>query len=108
MLEGQNNIRIVTTVEYDRWYNRLRDGRAKRRINIRIERLRNGNPGDVAPVGGGVSELRIHYAQGYRIYFTRLGTTVIVLLVCGDKSSQAEDIRNARAIARDVDEWEDL
>lgn len=72
------------------------------RIAIRIERLEAGNPGDVRPVGGGISELRITYGPGYRVYYMQRGSTVIVLLCGGDKSSQQRDVKAAHRIA---EEW---
>ena len=84
---------------YRRWYARLRDEQAKTRIDARVRRLREGNPGDVQPVGRGVSELRIHYGPGYRVYFTERGETLVILLAGGDKRSQATDIRRALEVA---------
>lgn len=80
------------------------DGQAKARINARIRRLSLGNPGDVKPVGGGLSELRIDYGPGYRVYFLRRGPMLVVLLCGGDKASQERDIANAKAIAA---QWKD-
>lgn len=93
-------IEIRQTEVYARWFRRLRDREARARIDIRLRRLSLGNPGDVGPVGGGVSELRIDYGPGYRVYFARSGATVIVLLAGGDKGSQQRDIRRARELAR--------
>lgn len=84
------------------WLNGLRDARAVAKIAIRIKRLADGNFGDVAPVGDGVSELRIHYGPGYRVYFVRRGEVVVILLCGGDKSTQARDIAMARDMAREV------
>ena len=92
-------IEIRRTEEYDIWFRRLRDVQAKARINTRIRRLRLGNPGDVRPVGKGVSEMRIDYGPGYRVYFVRRGQTVIVLLAGGDKSTQRRDINMAIRLA---------
>lgn len=75
---------------------------AKARIDIRLRRLSLGNSGDIRPVGEGVSELRIHYGPGYRIYLTRQGDTVVILLAGGDKSSQDQDIRLAKELARNL------
>ena len=83
---------IRRTAEFLKWMRRLRDGRARRAIAVRIDRLMRGNPGDVKPVGKGVSELRIQFGPGYRVYFLRRGDLFIVLLCGGDKSSQREDI----------------
>jgi len=71
-------------------------------VQVRVERLAAGNPGDVRPVGEGVSELRIDYGPGYRVYFTRRGRTVIILLAGGDKRTQAADIKTALRLARDL------
>ncbi len=69
----------------------------------RIRRLSLGNPGDVSSVGGGVSELRVDHGPGYRVYFTRVGTAIVILLCGGDKSSQTRDIRTAKAMVKDVE-----
>ena len=87
---------------YAEWFKGLRDRTAKTRIDIRIRRLSLGNPGDVKPVGEGVSELRVDYGPGYRIYFIQKADVLIVLLVGGDKSSQGRDIRNAKILAREL------
>ena len=92
-------IEIRQTEVYARWFRRLRDREARVRIDIRIRRLSLGNPGDVRPVGGGVSEMRIDYGPGYRVYFVRRGEAAIVLLAGGDKGSQSRDIRRARELA---------
>lgn len=84
------------------WLNGLRDARAVAKIAIRIKRLADGNFGDVAPVGDGVSELRIHYGPGYRVYFVQRGEVVVILLCGGDKSTQARDIAVARDMAREI------
>ena len=93
-------IEIRQTDVYAQWLEKLRDRQAKARIAIRIRRLSLGNPGDVRPVGGGVSELRIDYGPGYRVYFLKQGAALAILLAGGDKSSQAEDIAEARNLAR--------
>ena len=93
-------IEIRQTDVYAQWLDKLRDRQAKARIAVRIRRLSLGNPGDVRPVGGGVSELRIDYGPGYRVYFLKQGAALIILLAGGDKSSQADDIRKARNLAR--------
>jgi putative addiction module killer protein len=90
-------IQTEVTDEFDKWLKGLRDLQAKERIFERIRRLRDGNFGDVKPVGKGVSELRISYGPGYRLYYTQRAQALIILLCGGDKSSQKEDI--ARAIA---------
>lgn len=93
-------IEIRQTEVYARWFRRLRDRQAKVRIDSRIRRLSLGNPGDVRPVGQGVSEIRIDYGPGYRVYFVRQGETLVVLLAGGDKDSQDRDIRRALELAR--------
>lgn len=95
---------IRQTEVYATWINRLRDDRARARIEARIYRLSLGNPGDVKQVGGGVSELRIEYGPGYRVYFARAGRVIIVLLCGGDKSTQSRDIATAKTMARELKE----
>jgi putative addiction module killer protein len=92
-------IELVKTDVFDRWLTKLRDVRARARIEARIHRLSLGNPGDVKAVGGGISELRVDYGPGYRVYFLQRGSVVIVLLCGGDKASQDKDIMSAKAIA---------
>jgi putative addiction module killer protein len=84
------------------WFAALRDRTARARIDIRIRRLSLGNSGDIRPVGDGVSELRIHYGPGYRIYLTKQRDAVVILLAGGDKSSQDKDIRLAKDLARNL------
>ncbi|MCC7546905.1 MAG: type II toxin-antitoxin system RelE/ParE family toxin [Burkholderiales bacterium] len=93
---------VRQTAAYAEWFADLRDRVAKTRIDVRIRRLSLGNPGDVGPVGEGVSELRIDYGPGYRVYFIRRENVYIVLLAGGDKSSQDKDIRIAKALAREL------
>ncbi|MGH7577535.1 MAG: type II toxin-antitoxin system RelE/ParE family toxin [Longimicrobiales bacterium] len=93
-------VEIRQTEVYERWFSRLRDRRARVRIDIRIRRLSLGNPGDVRSVGEGVSEMRIDYGPGYRVYYVRRGDTVVVLLAGGDKGSQERDIETALDLAR--------
>jgi putative addiction module killer protein len=93
---------VRQTATYAAWFARLRDRRAKARIDIRIRRLSLGNPGDIKPVGQGVSELRIDYGPGYRIYFVQRGDRLVVLLAGGEKSSQDTDIEKAKALAREL------
>ncbi|MVA37727.1 type II toxin-antitoxin system RelE/ParE family toxin [Agrobacterium vitis] len=95
---------IRRTRDYAEWIKKLRDFRAQARIADRIDRLAAGNPGDVKPVGEGVSELRINYGPGYRVYFVRDGTVVYVLLCGGDKSTQDQDIRLAKKLAQQLKE----
>lgn len=95
-------IEIRKTETFVKWLDGLRDIKARSRILVRIERLAAGNPGDVKPVGEGVSELRIDYGPGYRVYFVKRGEAVIVLLAGGDKSTQAKDIRAAIRLAQNL------
>jgi putative addiction module killer protein len=97
-------VAIRRTDEFSRWFRSLRDVRAKAKIAIRIDRLALGNPGDVAPVGDGVSELRIHTGPGYRVYFVQRGAEIVILLCGGDKSSQQTDIASAKALAAGLGE----
>ena len=97
-------IEIRKTEVFATWLDGLRDLRARARIQARIERVATGNPGDVKPAGEGVSELRIDYGPGYRVYFKRRGRKLIILLAGGDKSSQAKDIKAALRLARDLTE----
>ena len=96
-------IEIRRTAAFRTWLRGLRDERAKARIASRIDRLRLGNFGDVKPVGEGVSELRIFYGPGYRVYFIRSGDVLVVLLCGGDKSTQDRDVEAAKALARDLE-----
>jgi putative addiction module killer protein len=95
-------IELRETDVYARWFARLRDHEARARILSRIRRLLLGNPGDVKPVGEGISEMRIDYGPGYRVYFTRRGSSLIILLAGGDKSTQARDIESAKHLARNL------
>jgi putative addiction module killer protein len=95
-------IELRETDVYARWFARLRDYEARARILSRIRRLLLGNPGDVKPVGEGISEMRIDYGPGYRVYFTRRGYSLIILLAGGDKSTQARDIESAKHLARNL------
>ena len=92
-------IEVRETPELRAWLTGLRDPQAVARIAARIRRLAFGNPGAVKPVGGGLSELRIDYGPGYRVYFVRRGAALIVVLGGGDKTTQARDIRQAKALA---------
>jgi putative addiction module killer protein len=92
---------LYQTDVFRKWWSRLRDERAKGAITGRLDRLAYGHTGDIAPVGDGISELRIHYGPGYRVYFQRRGETIIVLLCGGDKATQARDISAAKRLARD-------
>ena len=95
-------VEVRQTQEFLSWFNSLRDIRARAKIQVRIDRLALGNPGDVKSVGLGVSELRIDYAVGYRVYFTKRGPLLVILLAGGDKSTQPADILTAQALAREV------
>jgi putative addiction module killer protein len=97
-------IEIRKTDLFAKWLDSLRDLQARARVQARIERLALGNPGDVAPVGEGVSELRINYGPGYRVYFKQRGRELIILLAGGDNDSQASDIRLALRLARNLEE----
>jgi len=93
---------VRKTAAFSDWMANLRDQRARARIAARIDRLAFGNPGDVASVGEGVSELRIHSGPGYRVYFVRRGETPVVLLCGGDKSTQTRDIKIAKRLAANL------
>ena len=93
-------IEIRQTDDYVRWFERLRDREARARILARIRRLSLGNPGVVKSVGEGISELKIDYGPGYRVYYKQRGETLVVLLAGGDKKSQQKDIKRAQELAR--------
>ena len=93
---------IRKTEAFAQWLDGLRDLRARARVQIRIERFAAGNPGDVQPVGEGVSEMRIDYGPGYRVYFKRIGREIVILLAGGDKRTQAADIKTALRLARNL------
>jgi putative addiction module killer protein len=95
-------IEIRKTDKFTKWIDSLSDIRARARILARIERLTSGNPGDVKPVGESVSELRINYGPGYRIYYKKLGNTIVILLVGGDKRTQKKDIKTALRLAKNL------
>lgn len=95
---------IRRTDVFSNWLDRLKDARARVRILSRLDRVAEGNLGDTKPVGETVSELRIDYGPGYRIYYTKRRKTLVVLLVGGDKSTQGKDIKRAIQLARDLDE----
>ncbi len=95
-------IEVRQTETYIKWFNSLRDREARVRVDVRLRRLSMGNAGDVKPVGKGVSELRIDYGSGYRVYFIQRGDTLIVLLAGGDKLTQNQDIQTALDLAQDL------
>lgn len=93
---------VRETDDYAKWFTSLRDRQARARILERVRRLTLGNPGDVKPVGQGVSELRIDYGPGYRVYFSQRGNVLVILLAGGDKRTQARDIRKACLLAESL------
>lgn len=95
-------LQIRKTETFAQWLDGLRDVRARARVQVRIERLAAGNAGDVQPVGEGVSELRIDYGPGYRVYFKKHGREVVILLAGGDKRTQSADIKTALRVARNL------
>ncbi len=97
-------IEIIKSATFESWLIGLKDRQARLRVILRIERLSAGNPGDVKPVGAGVSEMRLDYGPGYRVYFMQRGALVIVLLAGGDKRTQDADIKRAIKIAS---QWKD-
>jgi putative addiction module killer protein len=96
-------VEIRETETFSRWLTALRDAQAKARIAARVRRLAFGNPGDVKPVGLGISELRIHCGPGYRVYFVQRETVLIMLLCGGDKKTQQKDIEIAKRLAKEVE-----
>lgn len=101
---GYNSVvvEVRKTDTFARWFDRLRNREARSRILVRIRRLSLGNPGDVRPVGEGISEMRIDWGPGYRVYYVHRGDTIVVLLVGGDKRTQDRDIRTAKELARNL------
>lgn len=97
-------MRVKKTDEYRDWLDRLRDQAGRARILVRVDRLIHGNPGDHRNLQGGVSELKIDFGPGYRVYYTQRGDQLLLLLVGGDKSSQAKDIAKAQQLAKDFEE----
>jgi len=93
---------IRKTDEFSKWLDGLNDIQARARVLVRIERLAMGNPGDVKAVSEGVSELRIHYGPGYRVYYKQRGSELVFLLAGGDKGSQSQDIKTALRLARNL------
>lgn len=100
-------LKVRQTETFADWMECLRDRRARARIEVRVNRLALGNPGEVRPVGEGVSEPRIDYGPGYRVYFVKRGLKRVVLLAGGDKDSQARDIRAALILARAIQDTDD-
>lgn len=94
---------IRQTAVFSKWMAGLRDHRARAKIAARIDRLAFGNPGDVEPVGAGVSELRVHVGPGYRVFFRR-GRAIIALLCGGDKSTQTKDVKLAKSLAANLED----
>ncbi len=95
-------VEIIKSTTFDRWLRKLRDPKAKARIQMRIRRLGLGNPGDVQPIGSGLSEMRIDYGPGYRVYYMKSSSIFVVLLCGGDKRTQQTDINKAKQLAT---EW---
>ena len=95
-------VEIIKSATFDRWFRKLRDPKAKARIQMRIRRLGLGNPGDVQPIGSGLSEMRINYGPGYRVYYMKSGSVLVVLLCGGVKRTQQTDINKAKRLAA---EW---
>jgi putative addiction module killer protein len=95
-------IEVRETEDYAKWFSRLKDSEARARILKRVRRLSLGNPGDVKPVGAGVSELRIDYGPGYRVYYAQRGPVLVILLAGGDKRTQDRDIRTALELASNL------
>ena len=95
-------IEVLRTAEFINWLTALRDVQARARIAKRIDRIAQGNFGDAKSVGDGVSELRFTFGPGYRVYYTRRGDVVVILLCGGDKGSQERDIDRAKAMAKEV------
>ncbi|QCK16106.1 type II toxin-antitoxin system RelE/ParE family toxin [Mangrovivirga cuniculi] len=90
---------IEQTTEFEKWFRKLKDRKAKAKILLRLQRIEDqGNYGDCQPIGEGLSELRIHYAKGYRVYFKERGDTLVLLLIGGDKSTQSKDIKKAKEL----------
>ena len=97
-------LELIQSQTFQHWLNGLKDRQARARVQARLDRLALGNPGDAKPLRDGVSELRIDYGPGYRVYFMRRGPVIVVLLAGGDKRTQDADIERAIGIAKD---WKD-
>lgn len=102
MIYIYNMTSILTTDQFDKWYASLKDKIAIKRIQARIDRAEQGNFGDCSPVGEGVSEMRIHFGPGYRVYFVQKGLELVVLLGGGNKATQTNDIKEALTLAREI------
>jgi putative addiction module killer protein len=96
-------LEVRRTEAFDKWLRKLRDTQARAKILVRAERFAAGNPGDVAPVGGGLGEMRIDFGPGYRVYFVQRGD-VLTLLIGGDKSSQKADLRKAQVLVAELED----
>ncbi|MGB2784799.1 type II toxin-antitoxin system RelE/ParE family toxin [Psychrobacter sp.] len=94
---------IYTTEVFDKWFSKLKDQQAKKRIQVRIDRVEDGNFGDSEPIGEGVSELRFFFGSGYRVYYYKQGQRVVILLAGGDKSTQNKDIKIALQLAKELE-----
>ena len=92
-------MQLFRTSEFDKRLRKMMDERARARVNVAVQRMEDGNFGDSRSVGGGVMEARIHYGPGYRVYYTRHGGEIVILLLCGDKTTQERDIKRAVAMA---------
>ena len=97
-------MRIAETLEYREWINSLRDRIGKAKIQVRVDRLVHGNPGEIRNLSNGVSELKVDFGPGYRVYYSQRGNRLLLLLVGGDKSTQQKDIRLAIALAKNYEE----
>ena len=96
-------LQIRKTNVYAEWIDNLRDLQGRARILVRVERLASGNPGDVKAISGGVSELRVHFGTGYRVYFSQRGDDIVILLAGGDKRTQTRDIQTALQLAKNLE-----
>ena len=96
-------LQIRKTNVYAEWIDNLRDLQGRARILVRVERLASGNPGDVKAISGGVSDLRVHFGPGYRVYFTQRGHDIVILLAGGDKRTQTRDIQTALQLAKNLE-----
>jgi putative addiction module killer protein len=104
VIYSSHMIEVRKTTIFSKWFDSLKDRKARARIQVRIDRLELGNFGDTAPVGSGVSELRILYGPGYRVYYVQKGNVLVVLLSGGDKSTQPADIAKAKDIAKQLED----